>query len=340
MIVRLPILLLAPLIAGALWAQDAPKAEEKPKPDVAALWATGCLWEVGDNPPKVAKARKELIELGDEALKHALTRLAAKDSLETRCLEAVFAGWNVKKEQSPVRALEALVANIGHAETMARRNVANLLDKLDDKRAAAPLLARAKAEDDEMVRMLQLAPLARWLDADALPLLIETSRTKLERWRGRAPALLANYDDPRASARLIEMLDDAVYHVADAAQDALKKASPATRLPVLARFKTELDQPAEKQAQQALRLILGVAATLAEKETPALLLRALAHTIAAIRGDAADALSAWKAGAGRLDKDTDVGRELKSALARETDPFARAAMNRALERVSGIEKNG
>ena len=74
------------LLSGSVFAQDA-------KPDLAELWETGSLWEVGDNRELVKDARQELIDAGEDGLKFALTKLDAGDTLHIRCLRAVFKGF-------------------------------------------------------------------------------------------------------------------------------------------------------------------------------------------------------------------------------------------------------
>lgn len=333
-------LLLCFALAANLAAQDAPKPEAKPT--IAELWATGCLWEVGDNVKTVPVARQALVDAGEPALKHALTRLDAKDTLETRCLSVVFAGWKAKPEIAP-KALDGLIANIAHNDPVARRNVADLIDQFDDRRATDALLARAKVEDNEGVRMAQLAPLAKWKTPQALPLLVTASQTGLERLRARSATLLLHYvdsDDKTALDRMVGLLADSTYYVADAAGNAMKTASPAARGLCLVELTNELDRPIADQRKQFARQLVGVVATLAHKDTPAQLLRALAHSDAGLRGDAADALVTWKGGAGLLDSETDVQGKLHAALNTETDPFAKAALTRALQRLTESRKNG
>jgi len=336
--IRLSLLLCLALAAANLAAQDAPKPQ--PKPTIAELWDTGCLWEVGDNRVTVPKARQALVDAGQQALDYALTRLDAANTLETRCLAVVFAGWKAKPELAP-KALEGLIANIGRAEPTGRRNVADLLDQFDDRKAIEPLLARAKVEEVESVRMAQLAPLARWKAVDALPLLLQASRSKLERLRARAPGLLLNFEDePTAFARLMELVGDPTYYVADAAQETLKKTSPANRARCVALLQDQLKPEADPKLLQSARRLLAVVATLADAKTPGTLMGALGHADAGVRGDAATALAAWKTGAGLLDNETDVQGKLASALDSETDPFCKASLTRALQQLSESRKNG
>lgn len=333
---RLPLCLAFCLVyAATLAAQDASKAE----PNIAELWATGCLWEVGDNRVTVPKARQALVDAGEPALQHALTRLVAKDTLETRCLSVVFAGWKANRELAP-KALQGLMDNIGHADPVARRNVADLLDQFDDRSAADVLLARAKAEEVEGVRMAQLAPLARWKFTQALPLLIEASRTRTERLRSRSATLLGHYEQAPALDRLIELAADPTYYIADAAAGTLRGASIAARERCLAELGRELARPAADQRIQFARQLLGVVATLDHADTPTSLTVALGHADAGLRAEAADALVAWKGGAGRLNSNLDVAATLRTARDKETDPFAKTTLDRAIQRLTDSGKNG
>lgn len=289
--------------------------------DLAALWKTGCLWEVGDNRQKVAQARDQLIAMGEPAMRYALTQLDTTSTLDTRCLQAVFRGWGTS-------ALDALIENIGHEKPAARRNVADLLFQLNDARAEAPLLAQAKLEAEPGVRIAQLAPLARWKSAPALPLLLESSRAVQQRLRARTPSMLAEYTEASATARLIEMLQDETYHVALAARTALLGAPTSSRHACLGALRTELDKTSG-QATVLIRHLCPIVATVADNDTHKLLHRALGHATPGVRADAAIALARWKTGAGLMDSDIDVAASLKAALNRETDPFARAEIERA-----------
>lgn len=326
---RLPVMLLCALLAGPALAQD------KPQPDIKALWETGCLWEVGDNPPRVKKAREELIALGEPALQHALTRLEAANTLETRCLSAVFGGWKEAPAMKD-KAFDALVANIAHEKPAARRNVADLLAQLGNRNAGKALLAQAGVETNDAARIAQLTALSDWNIEGTLPVLLEASRCNNDRARGRTAVLLAGQVHPQATLRLVNMMAEPTYHVADAALAAMKGAPVESREACLTHLSENLDLPAAQRNTPFLRRLLAVAPGVALPKTPGLILRALAHDDAGVRADAALALVAWKGGAGLLDDKVDVAAELNAALGRESDPFARTELKRALETLSKI----
>jgi hypothetical protein len=318
--------LLIALMGGAVFAQDE-------KPDLEALWKTGSLWQVGDNRQKVDDARAAIIAAGAEGRKFALTKLNVSAGLEIRCLTAVFKGWGAD-------AYDDLIANVGHEDATARRNVADLLSQLDDRRAAEALLAQARKEkpEDLSPRLAQLSALAKWKIEAAVGLIIGISRESAERVRHRATSLLSDYETPEAVSRLIEMLDDATYYVRDGARNALASAPPAARGVCLDRLSKELQLPASEQNIQRIRLLLPIVASLADEKVPSLLKQALGHESGAVRGDAATALVAWKLDAGIPDTTLDVDELLEQAIDAEHDPYAKAAIEKARNQLGDADK--
>lgn len=312
--------ILLALLGGSAFAQET-------KPDLAKLWETGSLWEVGDNRELVKDARQQLIDAGDDGLKFALTKLDAGDTLHIRCLRAVFRGFGAS-------AYEGLVANIANENATARRNVAELLAQLDDPRAAEPLLEQCRVEESLGTRLAQLASLAKWKVEAAIPLLVEISGTDVDRIRHRVTSLLGEFEQQAAVTRLIEMLDDAVYYVRDGARDALKTGTPDTRSVCLARLEAHLALPGVEQNLQRIRLLMPIVASVADDSVPAVLQLALKHESGLVRGDAAAALVIWKQGAGLLDENLNVIELLNSAIDAEYDPYAKSAMETARNKLT------
>ena len=307
-------MLIVALIATPAVAQDT-------EPDLADLWRVGSLWQVGDNRDRVDEARKAIIAAGDEGLEFALTKLGVSSTLEIRCLNAVFAGFGDK-------AYDKLVASVDHDEPAARRNVADLLARLNNQDATEVLLAQATVEENQGAQLSQLAALSKWQIEDAVPLIIEISADAKDRIRHRATGLLGAYASGEAVGRLIEMLDDDIYYVRDGAQSALTKGTPQARALCLAKLQDQMNLPESEQNLQRLRLLLPVIATLASEDTPVVLQTALAHASGAVRGEAADALVTWKLGAGLM-HDLEVDALLKAAIEKEYDPFAKSAIEKA-----------
>ncbi|MBX3459361.1 MAG: HEAT repeat domain-containing protein [Planctomycetes bacterium] len=306
-------LVLLLLLAAPLFAQDT-------KPDLDELWRVGSLWEVGDNPPKVRAARQAIIDAGEDGLNYALGKLETTDGLQLRCLNAVILGFGKA-------AIEPLSKHIAHTSPVARRTVADLLLSLDARDTAAKLLVQAKVETADGARLAQVKALATWHHRECVPLLIDLSRVENQRVRNAAPALLAKFDESAPAARLMEMLEDAVYHVRDAAAEALKAATVGARRQCLSRLIEVL--PFEDKAGLARRL-LPIVATLADEQTLPVLRKALGHSAPGVRADAARALAGWRKGAGALEL-VDVNALLSKAASAEPDPFAKAEIQAALE---------
>jgi HEAT repeat protein len=303
-------------------AQDAPDLDE--------LWRTGSLWQVGDNRDRVDVARQAIIDAGEPGLEYAVGKLGVTDTLQIRCLRVVILGFGKS-------AVQPLIARISHEDSNTRRNTADLLADLNDQQAAAPLLAQARTETVLAARLSQLAALSKWGNKDAIPLIIEVSKSSVDRIRHRAASLLGAYSDRDAVLRLIDMLDDEIFYVRDSVADALAKGEPSTRAVCLERLREQLTLPVAEQRPQRIRLLLPVVATLAHEDTPGQLMAALAHPLGSVRGDAAEALVTWRLAVDQVDTDIDIAATLRKAIATEYDPFAKTALEGALERFQKAE---
>jgi hypothetical protein len=303
------------------------------------LWKTGSLWQVGDNIPKVEAARKEIVAAGDAGLAFIFTKLSSTDGLEYRCLEAVFKGFGAK-------ALPGLYERMANEDVKVRRTVSAMLGVIDDKSAASKMVEHLQRESDLRCKVGHLQTLARWKEPAALDPLIECTRVTqeqeqlAERLKVRIVPLLGSYEDEKAIARLIELLDDPAYFVRDAARDAL----------VLSKA---------KKGAWALGLVTGAKLT---EAAPDWVRRRIALLESVFLNSGTDALSVWT---GELlgSKNERVrgdcalflaGRgyeiwselkqndprslswypddQLKIALKKETDPYALACIEKALRR--------
>ncbi len=298
----------------------AAQAEPAKAPDLEALWRTGSLWEVGDNTPRVRQAREAIVDAGEDGLTLAMGKLGVSNTLEIRCLRAVVAGFGQA-------AVQPLTENIAHTDPIARRNVAELLLRLDARSASVPLLAQAQVETSSGTKLAQLSALAGWKVADALPALLAVSRDDNQRIRHRAAEVLKAYSHEDATERLMEMLNDAAYYVRDAAQAALQAGDWQVRAACLARLESALDESDEVMA----RRLMPVVASLTDAVVPWHLRRGLAARDGATRAAAAQALADWKTGAGMPAEAEamDVEGVLRAAQRLEADPFARAEIEAA-----------
>jgi HEAT repeat protein len=304
----------------------APLCAQTPQ-ELDELWRVGCQWQVGENIPKVAAARAALIEAGPPGLEYALGKLGASSTLETRCLTAVVVGF---KEQ----AVDPLIERVAHEDPIARRNVAELLEKLEARRASDALLAQARVENSQAARLAQLGALADWHVAAAAPLVIEVSRDESQRARQKAAGLLSRFASADVTTRLIALVQDETYYVRTAAVEALKKSPVSAREVCFTVLQRELN--ADIPSAGLVRRLLPVVATLANDHTPDLLLDALEEDDAGVRADAAHALAGWKRGAGSL-TNVDVDAQLKGALRKEVDPFVRAEIESARRTLTKTE---
>lgn len=271
-------------------SQSAPKAAPS-QAELEELWKTGSLWQVGDNIPKVDAARKALVEAGEAGLAFAFTKLGSSDSLQYRCLEVVFKGFGAQ-------ALPGLLERMAHEEVQVRRNVAALLGVIDDRSVAGQMVEHLKKEADLRCKVGHLQTLARWKEPTALGPLIDCTRVTqdkeplAERLKVRIVPLLANYEDEKVIARLIELLDDDAYFVRDAARDALKGSPPGIEK---CRQVVEAALTAKRQVAlpASMPLLLGVCAASSVRGHHDVFLAALAVESGALRSAGARALSAY-----------------------------------------------
>ncbi|MCF6227161.1 MAG: HEAT repeat domain-containing protein [Planctomycetes bacterium] len=302
------------LIAGTLVAQEN-------APTVESLWKTGSLWQVGENKQKVADARQAIIDRGDAGLEYAISKLAADGTLEIRCLRAVIGGFGEK-------AIAPLTENILNESTSARRNVADLLSRLDAKQSAEKLLEAVAAEESAGVKLAQLSALAKWKIEGALPYIRTLSNDPLDRIRHRTTSLLKAFDNEISAKRLIEMLDDDTFYVRDGARSALRTTDTGTRL-CLNLSTTELAKPDGDQSISQLRRWMSVACASADSGVGKMLAGALKHKSALVRAEAANNITEHVKRYGHMPTAIDFAKEIKSALEAETDPFARSELIKA-----------
>jgi bilin biosynthesis protein len=320
------------LVLAGVALLGAPLAAE---PDLDELWRVGSLWQVGDDRERVADARQAIVDAGRPGLEYALTRLHVADTLQVRCLTAVIVGFGEE-------AIDPLRASIGHSSPAARRNVAELLRRLDARQSAPELLEQAKVEASDGVKLAQLTALSRWEIAEAVPLIIDLSRSDLARVRHRATSLLAPFNEPEAIARVIELLDDETFYVRQGALEALRDGSDNGRETAMTELARHMDRPESEQVPATIRQLLPAVAMQGTSEAAAVLLRALSHPHGGVRGDAADALASWheevdKGGELEVRASVNVPLRLRTSLADEYDPFARSTMQSALDRVTRID---
>lgn len=317
-------------------------ADEPANAKLEELWKTGSLWQVGDNIPRVEAARKEIVAAGDAGLAFIFTKLSSTDGLEYRCLEAVFKGFGSK-------ALPGLYERMAHEDVKVRRNVSAMLGVIDDKSAAAKMVEHLKKESDLRCKVGHLQTLARWKEPTALDPLIECTRVTqeqeplAERLKVRIVPLLGNYDDyPRALERLEELAGDAAYFVRDAALDALF-STQAGQSHILRGFDLDSFKTSWQSDPAGLRRRIPYLVQLYKKGDYRRFFASMDFLLGSqkpeLRGDAATFIStkgydivvdSMKDGAS--ESKWSAVNELRRALAKETDPYALACMEKALKK--------
>ncbi len=309
-------LLMLLALPGLAVADDAQNAK------LEELWKTGSLWQVGDNIPKVEAARKEIVAAGDAGLAFIFTKLSSTDGLEYRCLEAVFKGFGAK-------ALPGLLERMGHEDVKVRRNVAAMFGVIDDKSAAAKMVEHLKKESDLRCKVGHLQTLARWKEPTALDPLIECTRVTqdqeplAERLKVRIVPLLGNYEDEKAIARLIELLEDAAFFVRDAARDALKGSAAGRKECVawaIGQFYGDDRWPSDSNR---LRLTVQVCAIVVSRDSRLALERYVKHPVAPVRAQAATCIANWM---------IERNKEYKKSIASATDTDRREALTFEFEK--------
>jgi hypothetical protein len=311
------------LVCGAF----AVSAQASDTERLAELWRVGSLWQVGDNIQRVSDARQAIIDTGEPGLEYALNHLHVSDTLQVRCLYAVVSGFGQA-------AIEPLAGHISHEDANARRNVAELLRRLEARRTTEALLRQAREEPNIGTRLAQLTALSAWEEPRAVTEIARASRHTSDRVRHSAAGLLSPFADREATGRLLEMLHDEVYFVREAAVDALRKGSHPGRT----RAVNALQGLAERDAEPAVwRLLIRASATCVDDATGGTLVAALSNEDAGVRGEAASALAEWHQGSGSLQDRAATRAALERVLASEADPYARPQIVAALEKLAQLD---
>lgn len=331
------------LIASVVRGQEADEASR-----IAANWKKGSEWQVGDNIQPVAEARKAVVAAGDAGLKYALTRLATTDGLEIRCLDEVLLAFGDK-------AVEALLDRVGDDNVNARRNVGRILGSFKTKeedaakgldaasitRIARALLDQFSRDTDVAAKFWQVTGPARWKVGDTIGAVLVLSREANERVRVRSIALFSNFlGSSDVLNRLFELLRDERYFVRDAAVEMLKKAE-GEGCKMISQRLSDLASKASLTSQdlRTMRMVIGVVAVNPSGAASwNLVSRLCEHSDANVRAEAYTALVDL---ALLKDKPADLGATPEKARkmfqdrrAKEQDPYAKACLEAALERVS------
>ena len=310
-------------LALLLPVQEAPPADEG---HLEELFGIASLWQVGENVEKVARARQELIALGDEALRFILEKkLSSKRGLEWRAISAVVMG-------NGAAAVKPLQEKLGTGSGIEKRNAVRLLGMLGSRDedpemrerivSGADGIFRLLEEEDPRLRAATFRALAALQPPDAVLQVTPFLGAADEATRREAAVALGGIGDPRAVPQLTAALGDALFSVRGPVARALAKIQTQGRDALRKTLRSGADPRLRGLAAEALGQE-GAAEAVDD------LLAALADPSAPVRAHAAEAL-------GRLG-DGRALEPIRQALARESDPFPRWALEKAL---SLLEEKG
>ena len=192
--------------------------EEEVKPDtikrpVADVFKDASVWQVGEAITKVKKARKELVNLGMEAVRYvAKEKMATEDGLELQAIEDLA-------KALPDSIKPFLYQAMHDERRYARSNAIYLLGLIKAKDAIDSLLLALKDKRNR----------PRWIisafgdigERKIVPDILSYLKHKDEPTRIYTAWTLAKLKDPRSVPGLISALDDYYFTVRSAAEQAL-----------------------------------------------------------------------------------------------------------------------
>jgi hypothetical protein len=185
----------------------------KVKRPVQDVFKDAALWEVGEVRNKVKRARKELATMAREACEYiAREKLKTKDGLELRAIEELA-------KVMPDTIAPYLYRGLHDSYRWTRANCADVIGMAKPKGAIDSLLAAMKLPGFRP-RWALLA-LGEIGDKKAVPSIIPYLKDASELTRISCAATLAKLKDARAVPELLAALDDKLFTVRSAAEQAL-----------------------------------------------------------------------------------------------------------------------
>uniref|UniRef100_A0A7C6ECG0 HEAT repeat domain-containing protein n=1 Tax=candidate division WOR-3 bacterium TaxID=2052148 RepID=A0A7C6ECG0_UNCW3 len=301
--------------------RGAKKIEEKKEEEIALdtikrpveeVFKEASIWEVGEAIQKVKKARKELINLGMEAIRYvAKEKMATKDGLELRAIEELA-------KALPDSIKPFLFQALHDERRYARANAIYLLGQIKAKDAIDSLLVALKDKRNRPRAVISAFGEIgeRRIVPDILPYL----KHKDEPTRIYTAWALSKLKDPRGVTDLIKALDDHYFTVRSAAEQALVNIGDSA-LPSLLDC---MRQNAGCFKQQKLAHIIRASAEIASKldtiekrkeriQVRKMLLKFIDNSCAYVRGVAVEGL-------GKL-IDEPTKKILEAKMTEETDEF-------------------
>ncbi len=287
--------------------------------EVDSLFKIAALWEVGNVRAKVKQARRQLKDLGKEAIEYVFeNKLDTKSGLESRAVEALLKEW-------PDTAKPYLYRALHDDRRRARANAVYWLGKLKEQ--------AKDAVDSLFLAMKQKRASPRWVakalgeigDSTVVPRILFLLKDEYEPSRIVTAEACGKLKNPVAVPDLIRTLGDRLFTVRSAAEMALEKIGKPGLEPLLDKMANQ-KPPALGHAVRGAGKITTELDTLEDRE---LLVRCrktfvsyLKHGNPFVRLVAVEALENFL--------DDPLKRALEAARAEETNRFVLAAYRKAL----------
>ncbi len=234
---------------------------------VEEVFEEASLWEVREYRARVRRARKELIELGMEAVDYVCReKMATESGLELRAIQELA-------EAVPDSILPCLLETLRDERMTARANAIWLLGKIKAEEAVDSLLLALKYKGNKP--RWTISAVGEIGEQRVVPEILPCLKDGDETTRVTAASALAKLKDPRAIPNLIDALGDNYFTVRSAAERAIVETGDTTVARLLAALKGERERVAFPHIIRALGSVVAAADTLEAREKRILARRAL-----------------------------------------------------------------
>lgn len=241
--------------------------EDTVKRPVEEVFEEASLWEVREYKPRVRKARKELIDLGMEAVDYVCKeKMATRSGLALRAIQELA-------EAMPDSILPCLLKTLRDERVRARANAIWLLGKMKAEEAVDSLLLALKSKDNKP--RWTISALGEIGETRIVPEIVPYLRDRDETTRITAASALSQLKDPQAIPSLIDALGDDYFTVRSAAEKAIVETGDTTVVHLLEALRKEKHETAVPHIIRALGSVAGELDTLEAREQRILIRRAL-----------------------------------------------------------------
>ncbi len=240
---------------------EKPEEEEEPalegdtgRRPVEEVFEEASLWEVREYKPRVRRARKELIDLGMEAVDYVCTeQLATKSGLAMRAIQELA-------EAMPDSILPCLLGALRDERARARANAMWLLGKIKAEEAVDSLVLAMKMEANKP--RWSISALGEIGEKRVVPEIAPYLEDGDEPTRISAAVALSKLKDPRAIPDLIHALYDDYFTVRSAAEKAIVETGDTAFVYLMGALSEEKNRVALPHIMRALGSVAGELDTL------------------------------------------------------------------------------